>query len=103
MFAHLSGLIGFIIPLGNLLGPFVIWQIRKADMPFAADQAKEALNFQITVTLAFIVCFILMFVLIGALLMPLVGIVAIVLMIIAAIRANDGESYQYPLTLRLIK
>ena len=101
MIAHLSALVGFIIPFGNIIGPLVVWQIKK-EMPFVEQQGKEALNFQITVTIAVIVCFILMFVLIGALLLPVVGIAALVLTIIAGIKANSGESYQYPFTLRLI-
>lgn len=101
MIAHLSALVGFIIPFGNIIGPLVVWQIKK-DMPFVEEQGKEALNFQITVSLAAIVCFILMFILIGALLLPILGIAAIVFTIIAAIKANGGEHYEYPLTLRLV-
>ncbi len=101
MIAHLSALVGFIIPFGNIIGPLIVWQVKK-DMPFVEDQGKEALNFQITVTLAAIVCFILMFVFIGVLLLPVVGIAALVLTIIAGIKANGGEEYRYPLTLRLI-
>ena len=100
--AHLSALSGFIIPFGNLIGPLVVWQVKKNEMPFVDEQGKEALNFQITVTLAVIVCFILMLVLIGALLLFVVGIAALVLTIIAAIKANNGEHYRYPLSWRLI-
>lgn len=101
MIAHLSALSGFLIPFGNIIGPLVVWQIKK-DMPFVEDQGKEALNFQITVLIAVIVCFILTFVVIGALLLPIVGIATLVLIIIAGIKANSGEQYRYPLTLRLI-
>ncbi len=101
MFAHLSALVGFIVPFGNLIGPLIIWQVKK-ELPFVDDQGKEALNFQITVTIAAVICFILMFVLIGLLLLPILGIVVLVLIIIAAIRANSGESYRYPLTWRII-
>lgn len=103
MFAHLAALVGFIIPFGNLIGPLIVWQVKKNEMPFVDDQGKEALNFQLTVTLAVIVCLILLVVLIGALLLPIVGIAALVLTVIAAIKANGGEAYRYPLTLRLIK
>ncbi len=100
MFAHLSALAGFIIPFGNIIGPLIIWQIRKNDMPFAASQGREALNFQITVAIAFLVCFLLSF--IGFLLMPIVGIGALVLAIIAAIQANQGVDYKYPINWRLV-
>ncbi len=101
MLAHLSALSGFIIPFGNILGPLIIWQMKK-DMPMVEQHGKEALNFQITVTIAMIICIILSFVLIGLLLMPIVGIAWLVLTIIAAIKANEGSEYQYPMTLRLV-
>ncbi|WP_416925739.1 DUF4870 domain-containing protein [Ottowia sp.] len=81
MFAHLSALAGFIIPFGNLLGPLIVWQLKKNEMPFVDDQGKEALNFQITVTLALLVSLLLIFVLIGFVLLPIVGLVALVLAI----------------------
>lgn len=101
MIAHLSALIGFVIPFGNLIGPLVIWQMKK-DMPFVADQGKEALNFQITVVIAVFVCLLLSLVVIGMLLLPVVGIGALVLTVLAGIKANNGEAYRYPFTLRLV-
>tara|TARA_R110002020_G_scaffold164057_14_gene350440 strand:- start:1965 stop:2315 length:351 start_codon:yes stop_codon:yes gene_type:complete len=98
LITHLSGIIaGFIVPL-------IIWLINK-DKPeksWLTGQAKEALNFQITLLLAYIVCMVLSFVLIGALLMPLVWIASLVLMILAGVAANKGEDYRYPVALRLI-
>jgi len=102
MFSHLAVLLGFVIPFGNIIGPLVVWQLKKGVMPFAAKHAKEALNFQITVSLAVTVCILLTFVGIGILLLPVVGIGALVLTIVAAIKANNGEDYEYPLTLRLV-
>ncbi|KGQ20706.1 Tic20 domain containing protein [Lysobacter dokdonensis DS-58] len=102
MFAHLSALIGLVIPFGNIIGPLVIWLIKKDTMPFTGEQAREALNFQITVTLAMVVSAILILVVIGFFLMILIGLAALVLTIIAAIKANEGNSYRYPFTLRLI-
>lgn len=101
MIAHISSLTGFLIPFGNLIGPLVVWQLKK-DMPFVADQGKEALNFQITVSIAVGVCLLLTLVFIGLLLLPLIGIGALVLAVIAGIKANDGEAYRYPFTIRLI-
>ena len=103
MFAHLASLVGIVIPLGTILGPLVVWLVKKDTMPFVDDQGKEALNFNITVALAFVVAFILSFVLIGLLLMPLIGLAWLVFAIIAAIKANNGEYYRYPFTLRLVK
>ena len=103
LFAHLSALVGFIIPFGSILGPLIIWQIKKNEMPFVDDQGKEALNFQITVFLAVIVSAILTVVLIGFLLLLVVGLGALVFTIIGGIKANEGVAYRYPFTLRLIK
>lgn len=102
MFTHLSALSGFITPFGNLIGPFLVWQIKKNTMPFVEDQGKEALNFQITVTIAAIIAWVLMFLLIGFVLLPLVGLAALVFIILAGLKANSGEAYRYPFALRLI-
>jgi uncharacterized Tic20 family protein len=103
MFAHLASLAGIVIPLGNLLGPLIVWLVKKDTMPFVADQGKEALNFNITVFIAAFVSGILTLVLIGFLLLIVVGIAWLVLTILAALAANKGETYRYPFTLRLIK
>lgn len=67
------------------------------------DQAKEALNFQITITIAMLICIVLTIVIIGGILAPIVGILNLVFCIIAAVKANNGEAYRYPFALRLIK
>lgn len=103
MFAHLSALAGFIIPFGNIIGPLVIWMIKKDQMPFVDDQGRESLNFQITVTIAALVCLVLFVVLIGMLLLPLVGLAALVLTVIAGIKANEGVTYRYPFAWRPIR
>jgi uncharacterized protein len=103
MFAHLSALIGFIIPFGNVIGPLVIWLTKGKEIEFVATEAKEALNFQITMLLAFIVAWVLVFILIGFLLMALLAIADLILVIMAAISASKGQPYRYPFALRLIK
>lgn len=87
------------------IGALIIWLINKDDASkaFVTDQAKEALNFQITVTIAMVISIILMVVIIGGILAPIVGIINLVFCIIAAVKANNGEAYRYPFTLRLIK
>ncbi|MDW2980700.1 MAG: DUF4870 domain-containing protein [Rhodanobacter sp.] len=102
MFAHLSALVGVIIPLGSIIGPLVIWLIKKDTMPFVNDQGKEALNFNITVAIAAIVGWILCFILIGFLLLAVLAIGWLVFVIIATIKANEGTTYRYPFTLRLV-
>ncbi|WP_426150794.1 DUF4870 domain-containing protein [Pseudomonas sp. DC3000-4b1] len=103
MFCHLAAFLGFVFPFGNLIGPLVVWQLKKDRSAFIDAQGKESVNFQITVTLASLVCFLLFFILIGLPLLGLVAILAIVFTIIAAIKANEGVNYRYPLTLRLIR
>ena len=87
----------------GFLGPLIIWLIKKEDAPFVDDHGKEALNFQITVLIAMVVSGFLTLACIGFVLMPVVWTVNIVFCIIAAIKANRGESYRYPLSIRLIK
>jgi len=103
MFCHFAAFLGLIFPFGNLLGPLIIWQLKKETDPFIDAQGKEALNFQITVALAMVACFFLMLLIIGFALIGLVGVGALVLTIIAGIKANDGVAYRYPFTWRLIK
>ena len=99
MIGHLSGIVaGFI-------GPLIIWLINKekADKAWLNEQAKEALNFQITMLIAWFVAGILTMVLIGMLLVPIIFIANIILCIMAGMKANEGVSYRYPFALRLIK
>ena len=103
MLAHLSALAGFIIPLGNIIGPLVIWLIKKDESEFVSDQGKEALNFQISVTIYMIVSAILIVIVIGIFLLIAIGIFMLVMIIIAAVKASSGEKYRYPFTIRLIK
>ena len=102
MAAHLSALSTFLIPFGNVLGPLVVWLVKRDTMPLVADQGKEALNFNITALGAFLIGAILTVVLVGFLVMAAVGIAWLVLTIIAAIAASKGETYRYPFTLRLV-
>ena len=104
MLCHLSGLAIFLgIPFGNLIGPLVFWLIKKDESDFVEDQAREALNFQITVLIALFAAGLSIFAVIGCVLTPGVVVANIVFCILAAMTANDGRTYRYPLTLRLIK
>ncbi|KGD61654.1 hypothetical protein T9A_01603 [Alcanivorax jadensis T9] len=100
---HLLALAGLVVPFGNILGPLIIWLVKKDDSAFVDDQGKEALNFNITISIAGFIAFLLMFVVIGGLLLPIIGIFWLIMTIIAAVKANGGERYRYPLTIRLIK
>lgn len=114
-FAHLSSLLGALVTsgwagsIGFFIGPLIIWLLKREEMPFVNDQGKEALNFAITVSIA---CFVLLLLTIlslgiGALVtIPLflvISITALVLVVMGAIKANDGVAYRYPFSLRLVK
>ncbi|MNE60659.1 MULTISPECIES: DUF4870 domain-containing protein [unclassified Pseudomonas] len=103
MFCHLSALLGIWVPFGSLIGPLILWQMKREMDPFIDDQGKEALNFQISVAIASAICLLLMVVVIGFFLFGLLAIGALVLTIIAGVKANEGFPYRYPFTWRLIK
>lgn len=120
---HLSALASWVIPFGNLLGPLVVWLAKRNEDPFVDEQGKESLNFQLSVTLyavVLLVALVLVFIIgsapvdgriavalllgVPVILLLLVGGVAWhVLVIMAAVRASDGQSYRYPLTIRWIR
>jgi uncharacterized Tic20 family protein len=95
--ALLSHVVTFV---SNFIAPLIIYIIKKDESPFVAAHAKESLNFQLTILLAVIVLFITI---VGILLLWIVGIYALVLVIVATIRASEGKLYRYPLTIRFIK
>ena len=99
LITHLSGIVlGFIVPL-------VIWLVNKdkPDKGFLNDQAKEALNFQITLLIVYVIGTVLTVILIGVLINLAAWIACIILSIMAALKANEGVAYRYPFALRLIK
>ncbi len=106
MFCHLAGLAGFVVPviLSGIIAPLIIWQIKKDDSPFIDEHGKEALNFQISIGIYALVSLLLIPVFcIGAFLLTAVGIFNLVFLLIAAIKANNGFHYSYPLCIRFIK
>lgn len=103
MGCHLAALAGFIIPFGNIIGPLVLWLMKRDESEFVNDQGKESLNFQITVTILAIVSGILIIVVIGIVLLILVAIFSLVMIILAAVKASEGEKYRYPFNIRLIQ
>ena len=108
MLGHLSAFSAFITGIGCVLGPLIVWLIKRETMPFAGEQAKEALNFNITMIIACVALWLLTIITlgIGLLLTVPLGLALfvgwIVLTIIAAVKANNGEHYRYPFTLRLV-
>lgn len=108
---HLLGFLVFVIPLcGHIVGPLVLWLLKREGNPFVDDQGREAVNFQISFTLWFVIAAALMLGLIWTVVVPILMvpvlaglfIVWLVTMILAAVQASRGEAYRYPLTLRLL-
>jgi uncharacterized Tic20 family protein len=102
MFAHIGTFSSMFIPLGNFIAPIVIWQLKKDESEFVVDQAKEALNFQITVLIYALLSFLLVFIFIGFFLLFGLVIFSLIVVIVAGVKANDGEYYRYPMCIRLI-
>lgn len=105
MFCHLAGLAGYVIPviLSGIIAPLIIWQIKKEEHPFIDENGKEAVNFQISIGIYTLISIPLCFICIGFLMLAAVAILDLVCLIIAAVKANNGEHYRYPLCIRFIK
>ena len=103
MYCHLAGLLGYLIPFGNVIGPLVLWLMKREEHPYIDEQGKEALNFQLSMLAYVLLAFALVLVLVGFLLLPLLALFQIVMTVIAALKAKEGEAYRYPLTLRFIR
>ena len=103
MFCHLSALSGYFIPLGNLLGPLIIWAIKKDEFAFVDQQGKEAINFQLSMTIAYLVSCVLIILVIGIFLLGILAVYALVMIIIASIKTNDGIDFRYPYVIRFVK
>lgn len=104
---HLGTFAGFIIPFGNIIVPLIIWIVKKDESNFINDQGKEVLNFQITLSIALVVLMVLFFTFIGSIPAIIgfisVGIVDVILPIIGAIKASEGEYYRYPFSKTFIQ
>ena len=103
MVGHLSALSVLFTGVGNVVGPLIVWLVKKDEIPFAGDQAKEALNFQITWTIVALLLSWTICIGIGIVILPAIYLFTIVMAIVGGVKANNGEWYRYPATLRLIK
>ena len=88
--------------VAGFLAPLIIYLVKK-DSAYVQAHAKESLNFQLTMLIAWIVSFILIFIIIGAFLMFLLGIANLVLVIVATIRASENKMYKYPFSIKFVK
>lgn len=103
MFCHLSTLLGFVFPFGNIIAPMILWQMKKDEYPLVDDQGKEALNFQISMTIYVLIAVILVLMAIGIVLLIALGLFDLIVTVIAALNAANGQKYRYPLSIRFVK
>lgn len=103
MLCHLLALSGIVIPFGNIIGPLIMWLMKKDHSYFVDMHGKESLNFQISNLIYTFISGLLMFIVIGFVTTPILFIFWLVMTIIASIRASEGNGYRYPLTIRFFK
>ncbi len=104
MFCHLAGFAPYVVafPLASILGPLVIWSMKKGEHEFIDEQGREAVNFHLSALLIEIVLVILCMFLIGIPLLIAFEIFKLIIMIVAIMRASSGEHHRYPLTVRFV-
>jgi uncharacterized Tic20 family protein len=104
MGCHLMALVGLLgNGLGFVVGPLIVWLVKREDHPYVDEQGKEAVNFQLTMLGAAILAALSLFILVGFVLLPLVCVFDVVVTIIAGVKAANGEPWRYPLSIRIIK
>lgn len=101
---HLLGFAGFLVPtFGNILAPLILWLVKRSESPLLDRTGKEVLNFQISYVIYFAVAGLLCFVLVGLLILPVVFILWVVFMVVAAVKTSNGEEYRYPGIIRILQ
>jgi uncharacterized Tic20 family protein len=102
MYCHLAAFAGLVVPFGNVLGPLVLWILKRDEYPFVDQEGKESVNFQITVSIAAVVAGLLSVVLIGIPLLIAIAVFSIIFIIKALMETSNGRPYRYPFNLRFI-
>jgi uncharacterized Tic20 family protein len=102
MLCHLLSLSGLIIPLGGIIGPLVMWLIKKDESNFVDVEGKESLNFQLTLLIGVLICIPLAFIIIGVFLAFGLMIIGIIFPVIGAVKSNEGKNYKYPYSIKFI-
>ncbi len=104
MLCHLAAFAGYMgIPFGTIVGPLLVWLLQREESPFIDSHGKEALNFQISVAIYAIVSAILILLIVGIFLLMALVPFAVIVTIMAAVRASNGQEHRYPMTIRFIK
>lgn len=102
MLCHLLALSGFFVPLGSVIGPLIIWLVKKDEIESVDRHGRAALNFQLTMLIVYVVCFILLFVAIGAILLPIAALFSFIMIIVASIKAYEGKEVSYPFSIKFL-
>ncbi len=102
MFCHLGAFAGYIIPFGGIIGPIIVWAMKKDQYELVDDQGKEAINFNISMIIYYIVSAVLILALVGIPLLVALIFFRIIITVVAAIKANEGVRFRYPLCIRFI-
>lgn len=104
MIAHFSALAFFVLPpIGGVVGPLIVWVLKKQQYQFASEAAKESINFNIAVLIGYAVCAVLAFVFVGLVLGFALFLYWLVMTIVAGVKASEGIHYRHRFTLRLVK
>ncbi len=103
MFCHLSAMLVYIFPYAHIIAPLVLWLMKRDTSPFVNDQGKEALNYNLSIMIYMTVAAIFSCFYIGIPFLVGLALFDLIIMIVAAIRASNGEYYRYPITIRFIK
>ncbi|MGI5860955.1 MAG: DUF4870 domain-containing protein [Myxococcales bacterium] len=102
MACHLSALAGYLTFFGFFVGPLIVWLVKKDEYPLVDDQGKESLNFELSILLYYVISGLLVFVIVGIPLLIAVAVFQLVEIIIASVKAKNGEMFRYPLTIRFV-
>ncbi|RUT79477.1 DUF4870 domain-containing protein [Ancylomarina longa] len=103
MFCHLSAFAGVIIPLGNVIGPLILWSMKKEDSELVDREGKKSINFQISMTIYLFISGLLVFVGIGILLLIALALLNLIFVVMAIVKTLNGEDYNYPFSINIIK
>ncbi|QSX35569.1 DUF4870 domain-containing protein [Shewanella avicenniae] len=100
---HCASFAGYLIPFGNVLGPLIVYLMKREDSSFIEACGKNCLNFQISMLIYFAISAVLAFVLVGFVLLGLLGLLNLIVTVIAAIKASEGKVFHYPLAIRFLR
>lgn len=102
MLCHIASF-AYFIPLGHILGPLIIWLLKKDESELVDDQGKESLNFQLSMTIYLLLALPLVFLIVGIPLLIVLGVLDLILVILAAVSAAQGQPFRYPLSIKFIR